>query len=149
MLWLIHRMQHLCTQSKAPAEVIYRTSGMPPVSSLVEPWPPELEAAFASVELPNTIPVCNAFVHQDCTCNCVLFCMQVLCFPAVLIHVGPPSPRRHKTHDGVTQDIELLDLCRVVCALLGVPLQDTRPVEALHLLFSAYLDLRASPWLDK
>ena len=104
--------------------MIYRSPALPPVSSLVEPWPPELEAAFASVELPNTAPVrCMGACAHHCQVGTRGFC--------------------------VPQDLELLELCRVVCALLGVPMQDARPVEALHLLFSAYLDLRASPWLGK
>lgn len=66
-----------------------------------------------------------------------------------------PTPPRYAckptttTLCNVPQQLDLLDMCRVVCAVLGVPMQDDRPVEALHVLFSAYLDLRASPWRGK
>ncbi len=44
-------------QSKAPSEVRPRSTVLPPLSALVEPWPPELEHVFANAALPDATPV--------------------------------------------------------------------------------------------
>ncbi len=65
--------------------------------------------------------------------------------PPLHFHKIPPPP----TTPPYTQDVDLIDLCRIACGLLDIPLSEDRPVEALHLLFSAYLEIKASPWLGQ
>lgn len=92
--------------------------------------------------------------HLPTTCKIHLLCCKYLLFCKYFVVLQvlplcPLPPHRPPLHSLHHQDVGLLDLCRIVCALLDIPLDEERPVEALHLLFSAFLEIKASPWLGQ
>merc|ERR1719217_218730 len=84
-------------QRTRPQPSVTYTHEVPTMETLMQAWPPQMEAALNEVVLPTAM-----------------------------------------------LDLELVDFCKTLCALLDIPVHDNKLVESMHVLFTLFSEFKAN-----
>lgn len=84
-------------QRTRPQPAVTYTHEVPTMETLMQAWPPQMEAALNEVVLPTAM-----------------------------------------------LDLELVDFCKTLCAILDIPVHDNKLVESMHVLFTLFSEFKAN-----